>query len=142
MNDEQRSHAGPTTSPWGLTVLRLVVGTIFVVHGAQNLFQSGFSGVAGTFGSLHIPLPLVSAVMVTLVEFLGGMALVLGVLTRWAAALLAIDMLVAVLVVHFEPAFFKKGGIELPLTLLAACIALALSGPGAASLDGTIRKRS
>jgi len=45
-------------------------------------------------------------------------------------------MLVAVLVVYFEPTFFKAG-VELPLTLLAACIALALSGPGAASLDGT-----
>ena len=124
---------GGTNPSWGLAVLRLVVGGVFLASGAQKLFQVGHVGVAAMFGSMHIPAPLVSAVVVTLIEFLGGIALLLGVFTRWAAALLAMDMLVAVLVVYFEPAFFK-GGIEFPLTLLAASITLALSGSGSASL--------
>ena len=120
----------------GLVVLRLVAGGVFVDSGSRKLFQVGVVGVASLFGSMHLPLPLVSAVLVTLVELLGGIALLLGLFTRWTATLLALDMLVAVLVVYFQPTFFK-GGIEFPLTLLAACTALALSGAGAASLDGS-----
>jgi putative oxidoreductase len=115
--------------------LRLAVGAVFLMHGTRELFQVGFSGVAGLFGSMHIPLPFVSAVVVTLVEFLGGLALLLGVFTRLAAALIAMDMLVAVFMVYSKPSFFHKAGIEYPIILLAATIALALSGPGAASLD-------
>jgi putative oxidoreductase len=75
-----------TNPSWGLPVLRLVVGSVFVVHGAQTLFQVGLGGVAGMFGSLHIPRPLVSAVVVVLVEFVDGIALLLGLFTRWPAA--------------------------------------------------------
>ena len=125
----------PAINPsWGATALRLTAGYVFLVHGAQDLFQSGFGGLAQTFGSLHIPAPFASAVVVTLLEFFGGIALWLGVFTRWAAALLAIDMLVAVVVVLLEPGFFQKGGVELPLMMLGASIALALSGPGALAL--------
>ena len=120
---------------WGLVVLRLVVGAVFIDSGSRKLFQVGVVGVASLFASMHLPLPLVSAVLVTFLEVLGGIALVLGLFTRWTAALLAVDMLVAVLVVYFEPSFFKAG-VELPLTLLAGSVALALSGPGAVSLDG------
>jgi len=123
---------------WGPTALRLTAGYVFLVHGAQDLFQFGFSGLAGTFGSLHIPAPFASAVVVTLLEFFGGIALWLGVFTRWAAALLAIDMLVAVIVVLLEPSFFQKGGVELPLMMLGASIALALSGPGMLALADRI----
>jgi putative oxidoreductase len=98
--------------------------------------------VASPVYVLHIPLPFISAVAVTLVEFVGGTALVLGAVTRWAAALIAMDMSVAVLMVHRHLALFHKGGIELPLILLASCVALALSGPGAASLDGAIRRKN
>jgi putative oxidoreductase len=77
---------------------------------------------------------------VTLVEVLGGAAILLGLFPRLAAALIAIDMLVAVLVVYFKPTFFQKGGIELPITLFAASVALALLGGGAASLDNFIFK--
>jgi putative oxidoreductase len=131
---------GGTNPSWGLAVLRLVTGGVFLASGAQKLFHVGPSGVAGMFGAMHIPAPLVSAVVVTLIEFLGGIALLLGLFTRSVAALLAMDMLVAVLVVYLEPALFK-GGVEFPLTLLAAGITLALSGPGAASLESFIPRR-
>jgi len=128
---------------WAITILRIVVGTVFLAHGAQKLFQLGFHGVAGFFGAAGIPLPFVSAVIVTSVEFLGGIALILGLLTRWAAALNAFDMLVAILVVHLKNGFFdQQHGVEYPLTLLAACIVLAVVGPGAASVDGALAKRT
>ncbi len=93
-------------------------------------------------GSLHFPLPSVFAVVLMAVEGLGGAALVLGLLTRWAAALNGVDMLVAILLVHLKNGFFSMtGGFEFPLTLLAACIALGVAGPGAASVDGALAKR-
>jgi putative oxidoreductase len=126
---------------WGITILRVVVGMVFLAHGVQKLFGLGFHGVAGMFGAMGIPLPAVSAVVVILVELLGGAALVLGLFTRWAAGLNGFDMLVAILLVHLKNGFLKPGGFEHPLTLLAACIALAMSGPGAASVDGALAKR-
>ena len=134
--------ANGSNRQWGLTVLRVIVGIVFLIHGAQKLFVFGFHGVAGMLGGLGIPVPAVSAVILTLVEFLGGIALILGVVTRWAAALIAIDMMVAVLLVHLKNGFFNPKGYEYPLTLLAACIALILSGPGAASVDGAMAKRT
>lgn len=119
---------------FGLTVLRIVVGIVFMVHGYQKLFKFGFHGVAGMFGHMGIPLPAFFAVVVTLVEFVGGVLLITGVATRIAAALIAIEMLVAVLVVHLKNGFFNPGGIEFPLTLLAAAICLTIAGGGAFSL--------
>jgi putative oxidoreductase len=126
---------------WGITILRVVVGIIYLAHGWQKLFGMGFHGVAGFFGGAGIPLPFVSAVIVTLVEFLGGIALIIGLFTRWAAALNGFDMIVAILLVHLKNGFMKPGGFEHPLTLLAACIALVWLGPGAASVDGALAKR-
>jgi putative oxidoreductase len=127
---------------WAITVLRVVVGAVFLAHGIQKFFMFGLHGVAGMFGSIGVPLPAVTSVIVALVELVGGAALILGFLTRWAAALNGFDMLVAVLLVHLKNGFFNPMGVEFPLTLLAACIALALLGPGAASVDGALAKRT
>src|SRR2546422_94584 len=119
---------------WGMLPLRLVVGVAFVMHGGQKLFVYGVSGTAAFFGSLGIPAPLAAAVVVTFVEFLGGIALVIGFRTRWAAVLLAIDMLVAIVTVHLRHGFFVPDGIEFPLILLGATLTLMLAGPGAAAM--------
>jgi putative oxidoreductase len=130
MNNGSSSHS------WALTILRVVVGIVFFVHGWQKVFGFGIHGVAGMFGSVGIPLPLVSAGIVMVVEFLGGALLILGVATRLAAGLNAIDMLVAILAVHLKNGFFNQNmGFEFPLTLLAACICLMVAGPGAASVE-------
>lgn len=123
--------------PWGVLLLRVVVGIAFFMHGWQKLFQMGPGGVAGFFGSLGVPAPGFFAIVVSLVETLGGLALILGVLTRLAGILLAIDMLTALMLVHRPNGFFVSpdGGIELVLVLGAAALALALTGPGALALD-------
>ena len=118
----------------GLAVLRIVVGIVFFVHGYQKLFRFGFHGTAGFFAHAGIPLPAVSAVIVTLVEFVGGLLILTGIATRIGAALNAIDMLVAVLAVHMRHGFFAPMGFEYPLTLLAATICLVLAGGGCFSL--------
>jgi putative oxidoreductase len=122
----------------GLTILRVVVGIVFLSHGAQKLFTYHISGVAGMFGHIGIPLPGISAVVVTLVEFFGGIALILGVVTRLAAALIAFDMLVAILAVHLKNGFFMPMGYEFALTLLAANLCLVLTGAGSLSIDGLL----
>ena len=125
---------------WGLTLLRLVVGVIFVMHGWQKL-SMGFHNVGGFLGSVGIPLPTLAAVVLTIVELVGGIALILGLLTRYAATLLAIDMLVALITVHIKGGFFAPKGVELPLLLLAANLNLILAGAGALSASGFRKKK-
>ncbi len=129
------------TQEWGITILRVAVGVIFLPHGGQKLFVWGFGAVAAFLGELGIPMPMLAAVIVTLVEFGGGLALLLGVYTRWAAALLAIDMLVAILTVHIRHGFFLPEGFEYPLMLLAANLALVFLGSGKCSVDEFLRLR-
>ncbi len=125
---------------WGITILRVVVGVVFLMHGGQKLFVFGFHNVGAFMAQRGIPMPMVAGVVVTLVEFFGGLALAFGLVTRIAAALIAFEMLVAVLAVHLRGGFFLPAGYEYPLTLLAANLALMSSGPGAAALDAMIRK--
>lgn len=120
---------------YGPLVLRIIVGIIFAIHGWQKI-SGGMEGVAGFLGSLSVPLPLFFAYVVTYVEFLGGIALILGIATRVAAQLLAINMVVALFLVHIPNGFFvSKGGYEFVLVLLAASVALSLTGPGAFAVD-------
>ncbi len=130
----------PTIQAWGVAILRVVVGIVFLVHGAQKLFVIGVPGVAAFLGDLGIPFPTLSATTVSGVEFLGGLALVLGLFARWAAGLLAINMAVALLTVHLKGGFFVPEGFEFVLTLLAACLALACLGSGALSVDAALAR--
>jgi putative oxidoreductase len=116
--------------------LRLVLGLVFVAHGAQKLFGFGLAGTAGFLGSLGVPLPTVAAAGLITVELLGGVALILGAWTRTVAALLAADMLVAILTVHLRGGFFVPDGVEFVLTLFGACLTLAGLGAGPCSVDG------
>jgi len=125
----------------GIALIRFIVGVVFLAHGSQKLFVMGVAGVGGFLGTLGVPLPAFFGVVVTLVEFLGGIALILGLFTRWAALLLAIDMTVAVLVVHLKHGFFLQGGgYEYALTMLFANAGLALTGAGAYALDNVLWK--
>jgi putative oxidoreductase len=131
-------HATPAQQRLGITLLRGVTGAVFLAHGLQKIAVMGMPAVAAFMEQAGIPLPMASAILVTAVETLCGLALMLGLLTRWAAIPLAVDMLVALTVVHLQAGFFLPNGIEYTLTLLAGCIALSLLGPGAFALDNVI----
>lgn len=131
---------GRNLQPWGIALLRIVVGSVFLVHGGQKLFVYGIHGVEGMF--VHLGIPALLAIVVTLVEFAGGLALVLGLGTRVAAALIAIEMVGAIALVHGKNGFFLPNGYEFALTLLAANAALVLTGAGAWALDSLFLKRN
>ncbi len=120
----------------GLAVLRIVVGVVFAMHGWQKIHVFHLAGVTGMLSHLGIPLPTIFAVILITVEFLGGLLLITGLATRGPSVLLSVDMLVALITVHMKNGFFVPGGIEFPLTLLAALICLAISGGGSFSRKG------
>ena len=125
----------------GLAIVRIVTGIVFTAHGAQKLFVYGLDGVAGAFAKMGVPMPGLLGPFVALVEFLGGIALIIGLLSRIAAAGLAFNMLVAILLVHLSAGFFLPAGYEFALVLFASSLAIALAGPGSLSADAAIASR-
>jgi len=123
------------TERWGLLILRSVVGITFLMHGGQKFFFVGFSAVTPEMVRAGIPFPELAAVVVTFVELIGGVALLMGLATRYAALLIAIEMGVAIWRVHWSAGFFAPQGVELPLALGGAALALVFTGAGDFSMD-------
>jgi putative oxidoreductase len=126
----------------GLLVLRLVLGVIFIGHGAQKLFGSfggpGLKGTAGFFEQVGIKPPYLMAVLAGLAEFVGGILVILGFLTPLAALALIGVMIVAVLTVHLKNGFLTNGGYEFNLALAGMALTLLIAGAGAYSLDSAL----
>ncbi len=126
-----------------LLVLRLVLGGVFVAHGAQKLFGSfggpGIEGTAGFHEQLGIKPAKPMAILAGLAEFVGGMLVAAGFLTPLAALALIVVMIVAIVKVHLKNGFFAaSGGYEFNLVLIAVAVALILVGSGAYSTDAAL----
>ena len=128
----------------GLLVLRLVIGLILIGHGLQKLLGwwggPGMTGWIGAMNRMRIRPAVPWAWISTLAEILGGVGLAVGLLTPLPSLAIAGSMLVAVALVHWPRGFWvSKGGYEFNLSILAAITAVALTGPGAYSLDAALR---
>jgi putative oxidoreductase len=127
---------------YGLLFLRVVIGGIFSAHGAQKLLGwfggPGLEGTRGWLGNLSFRLPAVMALVVALSES-SGVLFAVGLLTPFAALLMCSVMCVAIAAVHWPNGFFNGSkGYEFNLSLIAATVAVAATGPGRFSLDRLI----
>jgi putative oxidoreductase len=139
-----------TTNDITLAVCRLVLGIVFFMHGAQ--FALGWFGGYGFSGTMRflttqLGIPAVFAALSILAQFLGGLGLIVGLLSRIAAFGIACDMVVAIFKIHLAFGFFmnwfgtQKGeGYEYHLLVLAICLLIMVKGAGAFSIDGILSK--
>ena len=130
----------------GLLILRVVIGGILFGHGAQKVFGwwggPGLAGWTQAMTRMRLRPPRAWAYISAFGEVAGGIMLALGLLTPFACAAIASSMLVAIALVHWPRGFWvSKGGYEFNLSILGATAALALAGPGSASLDGALHLR-
>jgi len=131
-------------------VLRLVLGSVFFAHGAQKVL--GWFGGMGLKPTLemfthYMHIPILFAVLAIAAEFLGGLGLIFGLFTRLAAFGIAVDMMVAVAMVHWKNGLFMNWagkqageGFEYHLLVIAICVALMMIGAGRFSLDCCMKK--
>jgi putative oxidoreductase len=126
----------------GLGLLRIVTGIVFAAHGYQKWFINGIPGTTGFFTSLGIPMPGIMAIAIGTLELGGGIALALGIFTRWITIPLALDMAVAIITVHAKNGFFVPQGVEFVTMLMTSAIALSIGGPGAFAVDGMFGRRA
>ncbi|WP_413464495.1 DoxX family protein [Corynebacterium sp. 22KM0430] len=127
---------------FGLLIARLLLGTILIAHGWQKV--SDISSVQGMFEGMGVPLPQVSALIAAAIEFGGGIALILGLLTPVVGVLAALNMLGAALIAHMgNGVLASDGGWELPGAIGACALVLAVAGPGRIAADAFLfRSRS
>lgn len=139
-----------TDGSWSGLVLRIALGSVIWMHGAQKLLGIfggyGFSGTMDFF-TKTMGLPWIIALLVILGEFFGGIGLILGIGTRFFALYTGIILLFAMFLVHWENGFFmnwfgnQKGeGIEFFILFLSISVTLILNGGGKYSLDSFLSK--
>lgn len=133
----------------GLLVLRLALGLIFVLHGWMNIVGGQESFLREMLTMVGWSAPDLLVWLITGVEFLGGLALMLGMFTRWAALILAVEMVVAVALFHVRQGFFIVAvpsvplayGFEYHVALVGGLVCLALGGPGKFALQDRVGAR-
>ena len=120
-------------------ILRVMAGIIMAAHGWQKLIEFGPANFGRLLADLGVPLPVFMGYVVTFVEFIGGILLIVGLLSRLAALILAIEMVFTTLLVKVHVGFIAPqgsgAGAELDLILLAAFLTILLAGPGRLALD-------
>ncbi|KAF0818179.1 Membrane protein, distant similarity to thiosulfate:quinone oxidoreductase DoxD [Bacillus sp. ZZV12-4809] len=124
----------------GLFIIRLVIGVLFIGHGAQKLFGwfggHGLKGTGGWFDSIGMKPGVLMALFAGLAELIGGILFTLGFLTPLASLMIAGTMLMAIVKVHGSNGLWAtSNGYEYNLTLISVAIGIALIGPGRYALD-------
>ncbi|MDG6400775.1 MULTISPECIES: DoxX family protein [Pseudomonas] len=132
-----------TRAGYGLTVVRILVGIIFVAHGSQKLFGAfggyGLEGTGQYMASLGLTPGYLMALLSGSAEFFGGLGLVVGLLARPAALVLAATLVVAIFSVHIHNGLFMaNNGYEFALALLGGVVAVLIEGAGKLSIDRAI----
>ena len=131
---------------WAPLVIRIPLGIILVAHGAQKLFGwfggYGLEGTGQWLASVGFEPGYLMAVLAGSAEFFGGLALILGLLTRPAAIVTAFTMLMAMTVHIGNGLFVSNNGYEFALILLAASVSLAISGAGKLSVDSVVKVKA
>src|SRR5918996_1948673 len=120
---------------YGPLPIRILAGITFIAHGLPKF--EDVTGTQGFFGNIGLPPEL--ALPIGLLEVIGGIFLIVGVVTRISAALLIIDMIGAVILVKLSDGFV--GGYEFELLLIAISLSLLLTGPGRISIEWDVLKR-
>lgn len=122
------------------TLVRIVVGVIMIMH-VWGKFKAGPAAVAATMAKNGLEPSMAFAYAAMFLESVGGVCLIVGLFTRFFAAALAIEMLIAMFVVHWSKGFFvNQGGYEFVLLLGVALFAIAVRGGGPYSVDNAIGK--
>jgi putative oxidoreductase len=128
--------AGDCSLRYGLLPLRLMIGVIFVVHGAQKAFGwfggGGFSGTVEMLGGMDFPAPGLFALLLVLGELVGGILLIVGLVPRLGAVAIAIVMVVALLTAHRADGFLKTHQQQV---ILAGCLTMLITGVGRPALQ-------
>jgi putative oxidoreductase len=124
----------------GLLLIRLVIGILFIGHGAQKLFGwfggYGLKGTGGWFESIGMKPGVTMALMAGLTELIGGILFALGLITPLGGIMIAATMVIAIAKVHGANGLWStSNGYEYNLVLLAVTIGIALVGPGQYALD-------
>ena len=123
---------------WGITVVRIMTGLLFAVHGYQK-FARGLGDVSVYFAKISIPFPGVMAPFIATLELVGGILLIIGLFTRVVSALFALEMLVTTVWVKLALGAGWNAS-DLDRMLLVAAILMVLAGPGAAAADNLVFK--
>lgn len=135
-----------TSAGWDPLMLRVPAGIIFIAHGAQKLFGwfggYGLEGTGQFMASIGLNPGYLMALLAGGAEFFGGIAILIGILVRPTAVVLAFTMVVAIFTVHFSNGLFmSNNGYEYALALFAISVSLVFSGGGQASLDKLLTTR-
>ncbi|MDS1115731.1 DoxX family protein [Gordonia westfalica] len=135
--------SNPIVRSVGILLARIAFGVVFLAHGLQKFQQNGWTGPKAGFEMMDVPLPAISAFLVTWLEILGGIALIVGVLTPIVALLFVLDMLGALFIAHIDSGIWASdGGYEFVLTLGAGALLLAVVGAGRFSVDAILGTRA
>lgn len=131
-----------STAPYGITLLRVSLGILFLAHVALKVFVFTIPGFVSYFASLH--LPAVMAYGTIALEAFGGLALVLGIYAPWVSIPLALEMFGTIVMVHGANGWLftnKGGGWEYPAFWAVALVVLSLLGDGALALRPAVARQ-